>query len=171
MSTHIIESPLGPVRVWFQPRDVYPKTQTVFGGVWRCEMTLPHPGKTGAPWRIFWSQDEYGDVAGWYGIQGIKEGSGASPRSIRPSHRDPTWAREYAAITNDVTPAVHAWTQTDAAAFARTSAIANRLRDLRRQNETAIATAEQSIAQTRVENEQIDAWLADLAPPFPGETE
>lgn len=169
MTTHVIDSPLGPVRVWFQPSDVYLNTQTA-GGVWQCEMTLPHPGKSAAPWRIFWPLNERGEVASWLGIRGVKEGSAASPRGIKPRCRDKTWAHEYAAIERDVIPAVLTWTKTEAAQFARTSAIAKRLRDLRRQNDTAIAKAEQTIAQKRTENEQIEAWLADIAPPFPGDS-
>lgn len=162
MTQHVIETPLGPATVSYLVQSLNLAERTLGWSPHneRCEMTLPHP-KSGKPWRLSWEQGS-GRIDLW-GVKGKLATSGAAPRSLGPE-----WGETVRAITAQVVPAVAAWFEAPDGQRARQNGIAARLRAMRETSASNITYATERIAKEQAAIDLIDAWLADLAPPFPG---
>lgn len=162
MTQHVIETPLGPATVSYSVQTLNLAERTIGWNPHneRCEMTFPHP-KSGKPWRLSWQQGN-GRIGLW-GVKGKLATSDAAPRSLGPE-----WRETLRAITAQVVPAVAAWFETPDGQRARQNGIAARLRAMRAHSASNIAYATERIAKEQGKIELIDAWLADIAPPFPG---
>lgn len=164
MTQYIIETPLGPATVSYSVHSLNLAERTIGWNPYgkHCEMTLPHP-KSGKPWRLSWEQSN-GSIGLW-DVKGKLASSNAAPRSLGPE-----WGETVRAITTQAAPAIAAWFETPDGQRARQNGIAARLRTIREHSASSIAYATERIAEEQGKIELIDAWLADLAPPFPGGT-